>query len=115
MSTQTVARREPWLRSMVDFYLTAMRTQIQTQFQYRVPMYMYTLGMAAEPTIYLVVWTTIARSHGGAIDGARGLEKLLLDAVEDVRVAPELRFRLAEHRPDLARALLDGEGAESHL
>jgi ABC-2 type transport system permease protein len=69
MSTQAVARREPWLRSMVDFYLTAMRTQIQLQFQYRIPMYMYTLGMAAEPTIYLVVWTTIARSHGGVIDG----------------------------------------------
>jgi ABC-2 type transport system permease protein len=54
---------------MVDFYLTAMRTQIQTQFQYRIPMYMYTLGMAAEPTIYLVVWGAIARSHGGSVDG----------------------------------------------
>jgi ABC-2 type transport system permease protein len=69
VSTQAVPRREPWLRSMVDFYLTAMRTQMQTQFQYRVAMYMYTLGMAAEPTIYLVVWTTIARSHGGSVNG----------------------------------------------
>ena len=69
MSTEVVRRREPWLRSMVDFYLTAMRTQIQTQFQYRIPMYMYTLGMAAEPTIYLVVWGAIARSHGGSVDG----------------------------------------------
>jgi ABC-2 type transport system permease protein len=69
VSTEVVRRREPWLRSMVDFYLTAMRTQIQTQFQYRIPMYMYTLGMAAEPTIYLVVWGTIARSNGGSVDG----------------------------------------------
>ena len=69
MSTEVVRRREPWLRSMADFYLTAMRTQIQTQFQYRIPMYMYTLGMAAEPTIYLVVWGTIARSHGGSVNG----------------------------------------------
>ena len=69
MSAQAVPRREPWLRSLADFYLTAMRTQMQTQFQYRVAMYMYTLGMAAEPTIYLVVWTTIARSHGGAVNG----------------------------------------------
>jgi ABC-2 type transport system permease protein len=69
VSTEIVRRREPWLRSMADFYLTAMRTQIQTQFQYRIPMYMYTLGMAAEPTIYLVVWGAIARSHGGAVNG----------------------------------------------
>jgi ABC-2 type transport system permease protein len=69
VSTEILRRREPWLRSMADFYLTAMRTQIQTQFQYRIPMYMYTLGMAAEPTIYLVVWGAIARSHGGAVNG----------------------------------------------
>jgi ABC-2 type transport system permease protein len=69
VSAEIVRRREPWLRSMVDFYLTAMRTQIQTQFQYRIPMYMYTLGMAAEPTIYLVVWGAIANSHGGSVDG----------------------------------------------
>ena len=62
-------RREPWLRSMVDFYATTMRTEMQTQFQYRVAMYMYTLGMVAEPVIYLVVWTTIARSHGGTVGG----------------------------------------------
>ena len=69
MNVEAVRRREPWLRSMVDFYLTAMRTQMQTQFQYRIPMYMYTLGMAAEPTIYLVVWSSIARSHGGSVNG----------------------------------------------
>jgi ABC-2 type transport system permease protein len=67
--TELVAAREPWLRSMLDFYGTSIRVQIQTQFQYRAAMWMYTLGMVAEPTIYLVVWTTIARTHGGSIDG----------------------------------------------
>ena len=57
------------IRSMVDFYLTAMRTQVQTQFQYRVATYMYLVGMVAEPVIYLVVWTTIADSHGGSVQG----------------------------------------------
>jgi viologen exporter family transport system permease protein len=61
--------QESWLRSMFDFYATTMRTQIQTQFQYRAATYMYTLGMVAEPTIYLVVWRTIANSHGGAVGG----------------------------------------------
>ena len=57
------------VRSMVDFYLTTMRTQVQTQFQYRVATYMYLVGMVAEPVIYLVVWTTIADSHGGSVEG----------------------------------------------
>ncbi|MHB8470361.1 MAG: ABC transporter permease [Gaiellaceae bacterium] len=67
---QTVTRREPWLRSMLDFYGTQMRTQVQTQFQYRAALWMYTLGMVTEPVVYLVVWTTIARSSpGGTVGG----------------------------------------------
>jgi ABC-2 type transport system permease protein len=62
-------RQASAVRSMVDFYATTMRTEIQTQLQYRVSMYMYTLGMVAEPVIYLVVWTTIARQHGGMVGG----------------------------------------------
>jgi ABC-2 type transport system permease protein len=54
---------------MADFYVTAFRVQVLTQFQYRAATYMYTLGMVAEPTIYLVVWSTIARSHGGSVNG----------------------------------------------
>jgi ABC-2 type transport system permease protein len=65
----TVTQREPWLRSMWDFYSTTMRLQLQTQFQYRAATYMYTVGMVAEPTIYLVVWSTIARSQGGSVNG----------------------------------------------
>jgi ABC-2 type transport system permease protein len=68
MSAQAVPQASR-VRSMVDFYATTMRTQIQTQFQYRAATYMYTLGMVAEPTIYLVVWTTIADSHGGSVGG----------------------------------------------
>jgi viologen exporter family transport system permease protein len=66
---QSVTRRESWLRSMADYYATMMRTQLLMQFQYRASTYMYTLGMVAEPTIYLVVWSTIARSHGGSVNG----------------------------------------------
>src|SRR5919197_2012966 len=57
------------LRSLADFYLTLMRTGITNQFQYRVAGYFYMLGMVAEPVIYIVVWTTIARTHGGSVNG----------------------------------------------
>ena len=68
MSTAALGQ-ESRLRSTVDFYLTVFRVQVQTQLQYRAATYMYTLGMVAEPTIYLVVWSTIARSHGGSVNG----------------------------------------------
>lgn len=62
-------RKDSRLRAMADFYLTMMRTAIQSQLQYRAATYMYLVGMVAEPVIYLVVWTTIARSHGGQVAG----------------------------------------------
>ena len=49
-----------------------MRTEMQSQFQYRAATYMYLLGMVAEPVIYLVVWTTIADQSGGVVGGLTG-------------------------------------------
>jgi ABC-2 type transport system permease protein len=57
------------LRAYVDYYLTRGRTEIQSQFQYRVANYLWMLGMIAEPIIYLVVWTTIADEQGGQVQG----------------------------------------------
>jgi len=56
-------------RSLFDFYTTAMRTAIVAQLQYRVAQYFYMIGMVAEPVVYLVVWSSIARSQGGSIEG----------------------------------------------
>jgi ABC-2 type transport system permease protein len=60
---------EGWLRSMARTYLTIARLQIIESFQYRVANYFWMIGMIAEPVIYLVVWSTVARSQGGAIGG----------------------------------------------
>ncbi|MEA2545531.1 MAG: viologen exporter family transport system permease protein [Chloroflexota bacterium] len=57
------------IRGYLDFYLTSMRIAIATQFQYRVANYFYMIGMVAEPVIYLVVWSTIARQQGGEVGG----------------------------------------------
>ena len=62
-------REESRVRSMIDFYGTTIRTAIQSEFQYRAATYMYMIGMVAEPVIYLVVWSTIARSQGGSVAG----------------------------------------------
>lgn len=57
------------MRSMLDFYWTAMKTAVVVQFQYRVANYFYMIGMIAEPVIYLVVWSTVARAQGGSVGG----------------------------------------------
>ncbi len=57
------------VRGYLDYYLTSMRVAIATQFQYRVANYFYMIGMVAEPVIYLVVWSTIARQQGGEVGG----------------------------------------------
>jgi ABC-2 type transport system permease protein len=66
---QTTLPEAGRIRSMVDIYLTTMRIAVQEQFQYRTANYFYMLGMVAEPVIYLVVWTTIAKQQGGEVQG----------------------------------------------
>jgi ABC-2 type transport system permease protein len=57
------------LKSVFDFYATSMRTSVIRGFQYRVANYFYMIGMLAEPVIYIVVWSTVARSQGGVVGG----------------------------------------------
>lgn len=56
-------------RSMLSLYWMLAKTSMQTQFQYRASNYFYMIGMVVEPTIYLVVWRTIAESSGGDVEG----------------------------------------------
>ena len=69
MSTDVSTVEEGRFRSYLDYYLTRARTQIQSNFQYRVATYMWLIGMLAEPIVYLVVWTTIADQQGGSVQG----------------------------------------------
>ena len=57
------------IRGWVDLYATMFRIAILNNVQYRVANYFYMIGMIAEPVIYLVVWSTIAREQGGQVGG----------------------------------------------
>lgn len=57
------------VRSFVSLYLTLAKVSIANQFQYRAANYFYMIGMVTEPVVYLVVWSTVARSHGGSVGG----------------------------------------------
>jgi ABC-2 type transport system permease protein len=54
---------------MLMVYGSTMRVGLLGQFQYRTATYFYMIGMLAEPVIYLVVWSTIARQQGGVVNG----------------------------------------------
>ena len=57
------------MKRYIDFYLTSMKIAILEQFQYRAQNYFYMVGVIVEPTIYLVVWSTIASQQGGSVGG----------------------------------------------
>ncbi len=64
-----VTTREGRLRSYVRMYTAMGRVAVLNGFQYRVANLMFIIGMIAEPIVYLVVWSTVARQQGGSIDG----------------------------------------------
>lgn len=62
-------QREGAVRAYIRLYAMLGRTSVMEEFQYRVGNFLYMIGMVAEPVIYLVVWSTVARQQGGSIGG----------------------------------------------
>ena len=58
-------------RFIVGVYRAQLKTSFLMYLQYRASSVLWLLGMVLEPVIYLVVWSTIARANGGAVDGYR--------------------------------------------
>ena len=103
MSAEAVRRRESWLRSMVDYYATTMRTQMQTQFQYRaVDVHVHARDgrRADDLSRRLVDDRALARRHGQRAHAAR-LRRVLhrLDArAEDEHRLHAVRLGAADSR-----------------
>jgi ABC-2 type transport system permease protein len=57
------------MTALADIYLNQIKVSLAVEFQYRVAQLMWFIGMIAEPIIYLVVWTTIAKAQGGEVGG----------------------------------------------
>jgi len=56
-------------RRLLDIYGAKFRAEIALQFAYRGALAIWLLGLLVEPIVYLVVWTTVARSQGGNVGG----------------------------------------------
>jgi ABC-2 type transport system permease protein len=57
------------ISSYLRLYGSLGRQAIATNLQYRLNNFLYLVGMVAEPVVYLVVWSSIARRSGGSIEG----------------------------------------------
>ncbi len=60
------------MRELWDVYRAQFKTTIAEQLQYRAALVIWLIGMVLEPVIYLVVWSTVARSSGGRVGGYTG-------------------------------------------
>lgn len=54
---------------LLDAYAAHFKAYIALQLQYRAELVIWLLGMVLEPVIYLVVWSSVARSSGGQVGG----------------------------------------------
>ncbi len=72
MSNQSMSNRTTFSRSirdLWDIYRINAKTAIIGQLQYRAANILWFIQLAAEPVVYLVVWSTIAEAQGGAVGG----------------------------------------------
>jgi ABC-2 type transport system permease protein len=56
-------------RALGTFYVAAGRQSLAQQLTYRTGSLLLMVGMLIEPLIYLTVWSAIARTQGGSVDG----------------------------------------------
>lgn len=54
---------------MIDFYLARLRNALVIQMQYRGALLIWGFSMFIQPLIFLVVWSNVSRSAGGAVGG----------------------------------------------
>lgn len=54
---------------MLDMYAALIKLHVASQLQYRIALFIYQIGIFLEPTVYLVVWATVAEANGGQVEG----------------------------------------------
>lgn len=55
--------------SLWEIYIAQLKTSLVVQFQYRAALVIWMIGRIMQPLVFLVVWTTIARTRGGEVNG----------------------------------------------
>ena len=54
---------------ILRLYRAHFWVELSIQFQYRVAMFIWMIGLVITPVVYMVVWITVADSNGGTVQG----------------------------------------------
>ena len=91
------------MRAWLDLYRSLGRVSIAQQLQYRASGMIWMIGGILEPTIYLVVWSTVARGEGGMAGGytpgdfaAYFIVQLLVSHLTFSWIMHEFQFRIQQ-------------------
>ena len=57
------------LRYFSTLYRAFLKVSIMSNIQYRASGVIWMIGSVLEPTIFLIVWSSVARSRGGEVEG----------------------------------------------
>ena len=57
------------MSALLEAYQAQFKLTFAVQMQYRASLVIWLVGMILEPTVYMVVWSTVARGQGGAVGG----------------------------------------------
>ncbi len=55
------------LREWVEVYRQQFKTTFATMLQYRASLFIWMISSILEPVVYLIVWSTVSRGHGGSV------------------------------------------------
>ena len=91
------------MKGLADLYLQQLKTGVASMLQYRATLVIWLIGNILEPLIYLVVWSTVARSSGGTVGGygaqdfaAYYIVLMLVNQVTFTWVMYEFDYRIRE-------------------
>ena len=54
---------------LIKIYTAHIKIWMALQFQYRVAMLIWMIGLVIQPVIYMVVWANVAEANGGVVNG----------------------------------------------
>ncbi len=55
------------IREWVALYRQQFKTTFATMLQYRASLFIWSISAVLEPVVYLIVWSTVSRGHGGSV------------------------------------------------
>ncbi len=55
------------MKGLIQLYVQQFKTTFASMLQYRVSLFIWMIGQVLEPLIYLVVWSTVAKTQGGSV------------------------------------------------